>query len=572
MNWIRDNRWLVLILAAAFAARFVGLDYGLPYRFIADEFLMVAVSLKMLDEGAIFPYFPGIFYHQPLTAYISALGIGAYLAFQLAIGTFADITAMKQHYLLNAAELLIVPRFLSVLFGVGSVYLLYLIGKKLFGERAGLIAAFFGAFEFLSVSVYHTARVWGFFEFFILLAIYFGVQVLSRQEIRSYVCAGFASAAAIFTLLPGIFTAMPVIASRFMNWRQDPRGGFFDKKLIIFICVVLIGLILSVAMNPRGLGALLLRFDINIPALSETVFDQSRNPGTHPIRESVPERIINPALTLVNYIPVYFALFILGILYLWREDKSKFWLIISFVIPYYLFIGPFFAYGKIARTLLPLAAWCLLVAAFVVDRWLESPIFKKKFLGILLIFAISAHSVIMSVLYDVKSLREDTREQAINWVYGHLLADSRIMMYSVSYEVADQNQEVLRKIAEVMPDRLDMRQKAMLAATDIDLPHPKYFAWPLHAMDAAAAPPDFFKNNKFKYYLRARWGNEPEGYFEKIIEDKLSVKKMIVSFRPMTANELPYGNFGQNVADPLPALWYSDRFGPIVEIYEVEFK
>lgn len=41
-------------------------------------------------------------------------------------------------------------RFPSVLFGVASVFLLFLIGKKLFGERAGLVAA-----SILAVQSYH---------------------------------------------------------------------------------------------------------------------------------------------------------------------------------------------------------------------------------------------------------------------------------------------------------------------------------------------------------------------------------------------------------------------------------
>ena len=56
---------LTAILLAAFALRVVGIDYGLPQEFIGDEFVQVAVALKMLDEKSLLPYFPDFFTTSP---------------------------------------------------------------------------------------------------------------------------------------------------------------------------------------------------------------------------------------------------------------------------------------------------------------------------------------------------------------------------------------------------------------------------------------------------------------------------------------------------------------------------
>src|SRR3989338_633993 len=135
---------LVSILALAFLVRVLGISYALPQEFISDEFLMVAVSLKMLDEKTLRPYFGDIFYHQPLSAYISLGGIGTYLGWEMLAGKFTSFKAMADYYsadhATNARELLIVTRFLAVLFGTATIYLIYLVGRDLFSVRVGFIS------------------------------------------------------------------------------------------------------------------------------------------------------------------------------------------------------------------------------------------------------------------------------------------------------------------------------------------------------------------------------------------------------------------------------------------------
>lgn len=559
---------LLLILIAAFLIRVIGIDYGLPQQFVADEFLMVAVSLKMMDAGSLRPYFPEIFYHQPLSAYISVLGIGSYLAWQLLTGAFPDVAALKTYYAIHSSDLLIVTRFLSVAAGVGTVFLLYLIGRDLFSKRAGLLAAFFGAFEFLAVQLNHTGRVWGFLPFFVALAFWANVKLFQSDSTKNYVKAALASVAALITLLPGIFTFVQTVAIRFS------RFSWKNKKLWLAIGIVCAGALAGLYLNPRGVGVLFLRFGIDIPAISQTVFNASSAPtAERVIKDTLAHRVFDAFPTILGYMPVYFILFLIGMRMIWRQDRQKFWLLASFPIAYYLFIGPFFSYGWVARTMLPLSIYFVVVSAFVIDTLLGREWFAmRRAMGALLVVAVSAPSIAMSAAFDWKILRDDTRTQAIEWIYENIPADSRIIVHSVTNDVINQNRAVLETIASVAPSQMNTRQRTLLAGGESLYPQPSYFAWDLRKMPVSILPEGFFKKNDFRYYYRVRWNSENEDDTDRAIESQFSSKKLLAEFKPFTGERAFDDNFASNIRNPARVLMTVERFGPIVEIYEVAFK
>lgn len=555
---------LIAILLFAFVIRIVGINYGLPQQFVADEFLMVAVSLKMLDSGSLRPYFPEIFYHQPFTAYISLAGIGGYLTWQLATGAFPSITVMKEFYSVHSSDLLIIVRFLSVLFGTATVFLLYLIGRDLFNKRTGILAAFFGAFEFLLVQFNHTGRVWSFLGFFVTLALWASVKVFLRGTRSDYIKSALASTAALMTLLPGIITFIPTLVARF---------SLKNKRLWLAGAILFLGVISALYLNPRGLGVFLLRFGIDISSVTNVVFKTPIPTELHLITQSWGSRLLTPFLSSFSYFPAYLILFFVGLVILWKENRSKFFFIASFPAVYYLFIGPFFSYGWVVRAMIPLVIYCIVVSAFAVDRLLQAKFFSKKpFFEFLFIGLVSAYSIYFSVLFDIKIVRVDTRTQALEWIYKNLPENVGILAYSNSNEVVNQNRGVLEKIKALAPQDLNTRQKTLLAGDDGKFPRPWYFAWDLRKTASSKVPTNFFKENNFRYYLRTRLGNEPEDYFEDIIENQFSEKKLIAVFNPYSGEgSLGGNNFTNNAQNPFKLLTI-DRFGPTVEIYEVKFK
>lgn len=557
--------WLLGIVVIAFLIRVAGIGYGIPQQFIGDEFVQVAVALKMLDTRSLTPNFPDIFYHQPLSAYISTVGIGAYLAAQLTLGRFQDVAEMKTHYILHSGELLIVPRFIAALLGALASLFLYAVGKNLWGERAGLIAAWFGATDFLRVFVEHSGRVWGYMSFFVALALLASIKLLQSERVKDYLKSAGATLLSAANLLPGLFTFVPIAVMKFR---------FKNKKIWLSFVVLLFGIIIIYLLSPRGLGALLFRFQsLSGGALVQEVAGRAIEYKVASV--SAPHRFFDVFATLFNYIPVYFLLAISALAGLWKENKKTFWFFGSFLLAYYLFIGPFFTFGWVVRALVPLSVYLVVLAAYGVVRFSEKFDLAKK-IGLAGMAAIvSLPSLSMSVWFDAKLLKGDTRTAAVDWIYENLPEDSRILVFSFTNEVVNQNRDVLEAMKRVAPGELNTRQRLLLESPDALYPRPKFFAWDLRDVGREKVPPDFFKDQQFKYYLRTDFGGKDQEYYNQIIEDQFAEKKLLTRLSPFQeGGGITPESFGNihNMVSPLRALREAEQFGPIVEIYEIQFR
>jgi 4-amino-4-deoxy-L-arabinose transferase-like glycosyltransferase len=563
MSFLKKHKIILAILLGALFIRVIGIDYGIPHRFVGDEFVQVAIALTMLEEKAFIPYFPNIFYHQPFSAYISTIAVGGFLAWQTVTGVFESFADMRTFYAIQPEALLLVTRFTAALFGALSVLFLYCAAKELFSKRVGLIAAFFASIDFLTVYIHHTGRVWSYMSFFIALGLWASVKLYKNDSVKNYVTSVFATLIAAATLLPGIFVFVPSLVAR----------GFRNKKMWVSSTVLVLGVFIILAMNPRGLGALLFRFQsLSGSSLIERVTGEAI---TYQVSEtSIVDRIFEPFLTLFSYSPIFFILFFIALFFLWVRDRKTFWFLASFPIVYYLFIGPFFTFGWVARTLVPLSLYLALGAAYATDMVITRLHMRTRATIVSFILLLSLPSITSSLWLDATLLKTDTREQALEWIYSNLEEDEKILSFSFTNEVINQNRGVLELTREVVPEKLDTRQKTLLAGEDNIYPKPYYFAWDLRDIPAAELPDNFFKNQEFRYYLRTDWGGKDHVYFNELIESKFSDKELIVRFSPFNSDPNSIHEFASqhNMQYPFLAVLNAERFGPIVEIYRITWK
>ncbi len=76
-------------------------------------------------------------------------------------------------------------RFPSVLFGAGSIYMVYLLGRKLYNNYVGLIAAFLNTFSLFLIYWSRLSRNYTIFEFSFLLLILVLFNLFEPKEIKS---------------------------------------------------------------------------------------------------------------------------------------------------------------------------------------------------------------------------------------------------------------------------------------------------------------------------------------------------------------------------------------------------
>jgi hypothetical protein len=181
---------LAAILTAAAALRFAGLSAGLRHAtFIDEQFFVVNVE-GMLDRGDLdhrFHEYPGFFFYLLTPA-----------------------LAFVPRPFTNDAYL--VARQVVAALGVGTVALVYILGARLAGVRAGLVAAAILAVSPVGVAVAHEVRPDVALGFFAMVALLIIDRVDGRRKGDIWGGVGVGMATAIkFT---GVTLALPYVVRR----------------------------------------------------------------------------------------------------------------------------------------------------------------------------------------------------------------------------------------------------------------------------------------------------------------------------------------------------------------------
>ena len=112
---------------------------------------------------------------------------------------------LPQHLLLDyfgSSEISL--RILSVFFGVLSVYLTYLLGKKFFSWKEGLLAAFFMAMSYTAILYSQDAKMYSMFGAFFLLSLLAFIRFLEKPSWLNTVFFSLSSALLLYTHIIGL--------------------------------------------------------------------------------------------------------------------------------------------------------------------------------------------------------------------------------------------------------------------------------------------------------------------------------------------------------------------------------
>ena len=174
----RTNAALSLILImTALGLRLWGIPSDLPvYYEKGDEGEIIRIAMSLGGDPD-----PHTFFNPSLYPYVLLTAFGAFFAAGKAMGSFANSTDFANYYFHHLSVFYLIARSISVLFGVASVGLTYLIGRKTYGPRAGLLASLFLAFAGIHVLFSRTAKVDATAAALLLASLLFTMEVLKAR-------------------------------------------------------------------------------------------------------------------------------------------------------------------------------------------------------------------------------------------------------------------------------------------------------------------------------------------------------------------------------------------------------
>jgi hypothetical protein len=226
---------LLFIMALGAYLRFVNLDYGVEDEMTRpDEWdyknYVLTLTAKITDQEL-----PNSI-HRFYGAYMNFIGmIVGYSLFDGAAELFNSNPDSRTQYFVNAIHdphsFVMRMRFANLLFSVGALFIVFLIGNELFGKKAGVLSAAVCAISPLLITEGKSGKEDSFVLFFLLLGTYALVVWIKNEKFWSLRLCGFAGGVAFGSKVFGILL-VPLI---FLKISIDYLKGLknYSQKILI---------------------------------------------------------------------------------------------------------------------------------------------------------------------------------------------------------------------------------------------------------------------------------------------------------------------------------------------------
>jgi YYY domain-containing protein len=221
---------LVAILLVAAILRFTGLDWDEHQHLHPDERFLTMVENSLQWPKSLKEYFDTAI--NPLNPYNHEHGTYVYGLFPVVMAKFIGQLTGKTGY----DGVYLAGRAMDAVLDMLCVVLVFLIGRRLYDGRVGLLGALFLALSALNIQQSHYFTVDTSTTFFVTLALYYAVRVAQRGGWGSIlvlaVAFGFAVSAKIsvlsFLLVIGLAYCLRILA----QWREEPERprGLVDLR------------------------------------------------------------------------------------------------------------------------------------------------------------------------------------------------------------------------------------------------------------------------------------------------------------------------------------------------------
>jgi len=403
--WSNPRLWMVAIVVFAAASRLVHLAWDQNHFFHPDEravaFAVNRLSFKPLKLD------PDFFAYGSLPIYLAKATSG--------VASLVDPQANSYDgAILNG-------RRLSAIMGALTVFLLILLGARLYDRTVGLLAGFLLAACVLHIQNSRFLTVDVPLTFFVLLALSQLVRVVRDGRAIQFVLAGTCIGLATATKFSAMPLLLPLAIAALYRYLEERRFLSVAGRLAL---AALAFAFAFVAVEPYAV----LRFD----RFYHDIFEQStmvRNAGVYPYTTQymhtpkywydLTQLVVWGMAPPLGIVAVWAS--VTRVAVAWRTRRPEEWILLSWVVPFFLITGWFEV--KFPRYLLPIYPLMILWAA----HWLVEKYRRGTLLGRLAMPTVALGTLAAAVAFMTTYTRPHTVVTASEWFYAHIPPGSKVL-------------------------------------------------------------------------------------------------------------------------------------------------
>lgn len=418
---------ITIIILIALLLRAWGVNYDLPFIYHPDEPSYITISQNIFKTRDLNPHF---FNYPSLFFYINALAYIPYYLLGKLIGIFhapndilSPISLVMGTTEAQMPSAVLLGRAITVCFGVGTVGLVYLVGKRLGGKTMGLLASLMTAT--FPTNVLHSRSITPdtFVTFFAVATLLASVLIYQQGKPWQYVLAGICVGLTASSKYNGGLIVLPLVLAHVFRYG---KVAFKQPKFYLALLCCGFGFL---ATTPYALldSATFLR---------DLRFEARHYSTGHAGMEG------NTVKWYLQYMwqtaGIIYILAVLEILRGIRLNSKGIFLLSIFPVVYFAFISSFMVRND--RTFLPLTPFLFLLAASLL-RYLigriekfQSKQLRKLFITAIVCFSITGFALPISrtIADTIRLTTMDSRETARVWINNNLPAGAKIAIESYS--------------------------------------------------------------------------------------------------------------------------------------------
>lgn len=418
-------RWdlgiLTVILILALAVRLLGIYYGLPYVYYTDEALLVNHAVAF-STGDLNPHF---FIYPSLYMYVLFVIYGLSYVIGWLTGVFTSTNDFARLFFSDVTLFYLPGRLIAALSGVMSVGMVYLLGRRAYDVRVGLIAGAFLTFSVSHVTFSHYVKTHVPAGLLVIVALWLAWSIsVGKDNWRRYLLAGVVAGLAASTIYHAGFVLVSVIVAHVLRWRDSSKN--IEVRLL----------------SPRLFGAVLASFVAFVLGTPFAVLDW---PTFMSDLSSTAATVYSGGFwELGTFYPLTSLLASMGTpLGLMALSGLSYALIRRRPIDLILLSQPLFLAGFLMlfaakephHMLIAFPALSLLGASLLVDvvSWFIRPLILQSATLMLVTVSLLVAPARASFQSSFRMALPDTRSTAKEWIEENILPGSRIVMDSGKY-------------------------------------------------------------------------------------------------------------------------------------------